>query len=307
MSARELDAARINDPDLRQAYERCRQLNYDYGKSYYLATLLLEPAKRPHVHALYGFARYADEIVDNGDPAMRAETLADFTDRFGKDVAEGSSSDPVVSAVLHTKATYDIPAPYFSAFLDSMAMDLAINRYPTYPDLQRYMYGSAVVIGLEMLPVLGFLHPDALPRARALAEAFQLSNFIRDVAEDLGRGRVYLPEEDLAAQGVTRGDLAAPRASRRVKELIRFEVARTRRLYAYADSGIPLLAPTSRDCIRAAVALYGGILDEVEKADFDVLAQRAVVSRRKRVAVALPGFVRAARARGNERRWHDLG
>ncbi len=306
MSTRELDAAGIHDPRLRVAYETCRQLNASHGKSYYLATLLLEPAKRPHVHALYGFARYADEIVDNGDPATMTETLAAFSDRFGKDLAEGSSEDPVIAAVLHTKAQFDIPTPYFAAFLDSMAMDLRITRYRTFADLQRYMYGSAAVIGLEMLPVLGYLHDEAIPCARALGEAFQLSNFIRDVAEDHARGRVYLPEEDLAAHGVTREDLGRPRASRGVKELVRFEVARTRRIYAAADPGIGLLAPTSRDCIRAAVVLYSGILDQAEKVDFDVLHARVVVPRRRRVAVAVPGVARAVRARRAERRWHDL-
>ncbi|HSR24549.1 MAG TPA: phytoene/squalene synthase family protein, partial [Candidatus Eisenbacteria bacterium] len=266
------------------------------GKTYYLATLLLPPAKRPYVHALYGLARHADELVDDlraPDPAG----LVAWGDGFLADLARGDSDDPVGRAAVHTARTWGIPAAHFAAFLDAMRMDITVTGYPTYADLERYMYGSAAVIGLQMVPILEPLDAEAYPRARALGEAFQLSNFIRDVGEDLCRGRVYLPQEDLDRCGVTRDDLARGLVTDPVRDLLRLEIARARALYARAEPGIELLHPSSRDCIRTAFALYGGILDQVERSDYQVLAQRVSVPLRTRLRVAGPALLRARRAR----------
>jgi phytoene synthase len=297
MSAREeLDAAGITDPELRASYATCRRLNAEHGRTYYLATMLLPPAKRPHVHALYGFARYADDIIDSLD-APDPDRLVAWSEAFLADLAAGRSDDPVGRATIHTIRRFDIPLAHFEAFLDSMRLDITVTSYPTFDDLVDYMYGSAAVIGLEMVPVLGPLTDEAYPRARALGEAFQLTNFIRDVGEDLRRGRVYLPEKDLASFGVDREELAAGVVSRRVRELLRFEIARTRELYAYAEPGIDMLDPTSRDCVRTAFELYGGILGAVERADYQVLTQRVAVPLRRRLRVAVPAYGRAVRAR----------
>ncbi|RKS74083.1 phytoene synthase [Motilibacter peucedani] len=305
MSARDLDAAGITDPELRASYEQCRRLNALHGKTYYLASLLLPRHKRPYVHALYGFARYADEFVDSLDDP-HPEALVPWGERFLADLDRGHSDDPVCRAAVDTVLRWDIPRDYFVAFLDSMAMDLTVTNYETYEDLRGYMYGSAAVIGLQMVPLLEPLSPDALAPAQALGEAFQLTNFVRDVAEDYKRGRVYLPLEDLARFGVQRSDLGLGSAGEPVRELVRFEVARCRALYAEAATGIPLLHPTSRDCIETALRLYGGILDEVEKADHDVLSGRASVPLPRRLAVAAPGMARAALARRDEGRWRAL-
>jgi phytoene synthase len=300
VSRRELDAAGITDPGLREAYERCRRLNAAHGKTYYLATLVLPPAKRPYVHALYGFARYADELVDDLDHPDPAALVA-WSDRFLADLDRGDSTvDGVSRAAIHTARTWGIGRDTFEAFLASMRMDITVTGYPTYADLQRYMYGSAAVIGLQMVPVLEPLpghERAAAHHAKALGEAFQMSNFIRDVAEDLRRGRVYLPEEDLDRFGVTRADLAPGRTPPHVRELLAFEVDRTRKLYAEAEPGIALLHPTSRDCIRTAFELYGGILGAVERADYQVLDRRVGVPLPRRLQVALPALVRARRAR----------
>jgi phytoene synthase len=309
VSTKDLDAAGIDDPALRVAYEKCRELHAGHGKTYYLATLLLPRAKRPYVWALYGFARYADELVDDLDSPDPAE-LVRWGDRFLADLAaaetDGSGDThaqvdhPVSRAAIHTARTWGIPTDTFEAFLESMRMDITVTGYPTYADLEHYMYGSAAVIGLQMVPILEPLpgrEQEAADRAQALGEAFQLSNFIRDVAEDLRRGRVYLPQEDLDRFGVSRADLAPGPTPPHVVELLRFEIARTRELYATARPGIELLHPTSRDCIRTALALYGGILDAVEKADHQVLDRRVAVPLPRRLAVAVPGLVRARRAR----------
>lgn len=301
MSARELDAAGIRDPLLRASYARCQRLNAEHGRTYYLSTLLLPAAKRPYVHALYGFARYADDLIDSLD-APDPEGLVAWSEAFLRDLAAGRSDDAVGRATIDTIRRWDLPLEHFAAFLTSMRMDIGVTSYPTYDDLVDYMYGSAAVIGLEMVPILGPLTEEAYPRARALGEAFQLTNFIRDVGEDLRRGRLYLPEKDLASFGVDREELAHGVVTRRIRELLRFEVDRTRELYAYAEEGIAMLHPTSRDCVRTAFELYGGILREVERADYQVLTQRVSVPVRRRVAVALPAYGRAVKARRAARR-----
>jgi phytoene synthase len=189
---------------------------------------------------------------------------------------------------LHTIAIFDLDVEDFASFLRSMAMDLTVTGYATYDDLLDYMDGSAAVIGTMMLPILGARDPAAAREpARQLGLAFQLTNFIRDVAEDLDRGRVYLPEEHLARFGVTRADLDRREATPPIKRLIRYEVERAREHYAAAAPGIPMLDRGSQACMRTAFALYGGILDEVAAADYDVFARRATVPNRRRAAVAV--------------------
>jgi phytoene synthase len=180
-----------------------------------------------------------------------------------------------------------------------MRMDLIVTGYATYEDLMGYVWGSAAVIGLQMVPVLEPTVPRqvAEPYAVDLGVAFQLSNFIRDVGEDLRRGRVYLPAEDLALFGVDRDRLARGVVDGPIRRLLAFEIARTRELYRAAEPGVRLLHPTSRDCLRTAIRLYGGILDEVERADYQVLDRRVAVGPARRIRVAVPGLARAYAAR----------
>src|SRR3954466_11072357 len=176
------------------AYERCRALHKQHGRTYYLATRLLPAWKRRHVHALYGFTRYADEIVDRTEaltPQDRAKELAAWSDEFVQGLAGRPPGDPLRPAVLHTIRVFDIDLEDFRKFLDSMAMDLTVTSYETYDDLLAYMEGSAAVIGTMMLPILESSDRAAAREpARQLGLAFQLTNFLRDVAEDLERGRI---------------------------------------------------------------------------------------------------------------------
>jgi phytoene synthase len=286
---------------LAASYECCRALHRAHGRTYYLATRLLPRWKRRHVHALYGFTRYTDEIVDRigGDgPAERAVRLREWADRFTAALDGAAVEDPILPAVLHTIRVFDLDRADFTAFLRSMEMDLTVGAYDTYDDLLSYMEGSAAAIGTMMLPILGVSRGSdrlslgsvdraaAREPARQLGLAFQLTNFIRDVGEDLDRGRIYLPLKDLAEFGVSPADLAARVATGPVRDLIAYEVGRARRHYARAAPGIPMLAPSSQACIRAAFRLYGGILDEVVWAGFDVFSRRATVPNRRRLAVA---------------------
>ncbi|MFJ4616861.1 phytoene/squalene synthase family protein [Streptomyces sp. NPDC088812] len=307
MTGRELDAAGITDPALRDAYTRCRALNARHGRTYFLATRLLPVERRPAVHALYGFARWADDIVDSLDDGVprqrRAKDLGRLQAGLERGLRDGGSTEPVVLALADTARRYAIDHRHFTDFMAAMRSDLEVTDYPTYDDLRAYMHGSAAVIGLQMLPVLGTVVPreEAAPHAAALGVAFQLTNFLRDVGEDLDRGRVYLPADLLGAHGVDRGLLAWSRATgrpdRRITEALRAFEELTRGVYREAAPGLALLDPVSRPCIRTAFVLYGGILDAVADGGYAVLHRRAVVSRRRRAAVAADGLLRLAAAR----------
>jgi 15-cis-phytoene synthase len=305
MISSELDAAGVREPSLREAYRQCRDVNARHGKTFFLATRLLAPRQRPAVHALYGFARGADDILDDFDSARstqeRGEQLQRLSVRLFESLVENrpNHDDPTLTAVVHTAREYDIGWDLFDDFLTSMRMDLTITDYADRAALERYMYGSAEVIGLQMLPVLGTVVPreEAAPRAAALGKAFQLTNFLRDVDEDLTRGRVYLPADELAVHGVDRGLLTWCQARRRTDDRVRWalaeQVAICRSVYEQARPGVNLLAPASRPCVAAALTLYSEILDSIEAADFEIFGRRATVGKPRRVVVAAKGIGKA--------------
>jgi phytoene synthase len=186
---------------------------------------------------------------------------------------------------------------HFEAFLHSMRMDLTVTEYATFDDLYEYVYGSAAVIGLQMVPILEPRGDEAYVRAKDLGVAFQLANFIRDVGEDLLRGRVYLPLEELERFGVTRADLERRVVDERFRNALRFQIQRVRDLEESSRPGIALLDPASQPCIEAARILYCGIVDEVERIDYNVFDRRASVPLHRRLSVAGPAWIKAVRAR----------
>jgi 15-cis-phytoene synthase len=308
MIGSELDAAGVRDPALRAAYRRCRALNAQHGKTFFVATRLLAPEQRPAVHALYGFARRADDILDDFDPGISTAQRADRLQRlatqlFSARVHGAPSDDPALAAVVHCARKYGIAWELFDDFLASMRMDLTVTDYPDRAALERYMYGSAEVIGLQLLPVLGTVGPreEAAPYATALGKAFQLTNFLRDVDEDLQRNRVYLPADELAAHGVNRDVLmwchTHQRTDARVRRALAQQHATTRRIYNYAAHGIAMLHPRSRPCITAALTLYSEILERIEDMDFAIFSQRATVGTARRLQVAAGGLLKARHAR----------
>ncbi|MFK0192868.1 phytoene/squalene synthase family protein [Kitasatospora sp. NPDC090308] len=307
MTARELDAAGITAPALRAAYTVCRELNARHGRTYFLATRLLPPERRCAVHALYGFARWADDIVDGLDrretPAERDRLLGALERDLAGGLRRGDAAEPVVRAVADTAERYGIDPALFTDFMASMRADLTVTDYPTYRDLYGYMHGSAAVIGLQMLPVLGTVtgRAEAEPHAAALGVAFQLTNFLRDVGEDLDRGRVYLPADLLAAHGVDRPLLEWSRRTgrddARIRAALTAGAALARGVYRDAEPGIAMLEPRVRPCIRTAFLLYGGILDAIAEDGYAVLHRRSVVPLRRRAAVAASGLTRILAAR----------
>jgi phytoene synthase len=282
--------------ELEASYAECKRLNSLHGKTYYLATLLLPQAKRKYVHALYGFARYADEIVDDLASTLTVQEKADALGVWGKkilqDLKSGQSNDAIGRALIDTVNTFVIPHEHFEAFLHSMTMDLTVQEYQTYEDLLEYVYGSAAVIGLEMVPVLGVLQDGAYECAKKLGIAFQLANFIRDVGEDLDRGRIYLPITELAEHGVTREMLEERVLTPQIISALKFQIARVRQLQQEATPGIQMLAASSRPCIEAASELYCGIVDEVEKIGYDIFNKRAKTSTARRLRVFISAYLK---------------
>lgn len=314
MSVAELDAAGITDPLLRESYLTCRRLNAEHGRTYFLATRMLTPAQRPAIHALYGFARWADDVVDLPPPGATTADVAAALDAVAESLFQGlgsgRSADPVLAAVIDTAHRFAIGDDLFADFLTSMRMDLTVPRYADRAALDRYTRGSAEVIGLQVLPVLGTVTPreEAAPAAAALGLAFQLTNFLRDVAEDFQRGRVYLPADELAAFGVDEELLGwcvqHRRTEPRVSRALADQIASNRAIYRRAEEGVDMLAAVSRPCVRTAYVLYSEILDRIEAADYDVFSRRARVGTRRKVRVAAGAFGRALWIRRTAARRH---
>jgi phytoene synthase len=277
VSGAELDAAGILEPDLREAYTACRALNAHHGRTYFLATRLLPRARRPAVHALYGFARYADEIVDDladdRSSDVKAARLDALADQLTTALDGGPAAHPVLAALADTARRYGIDRAHFVDFLASMRMDTEITDYSTFAELDRYVHGSAAVIGLQMLPILGTTGPraDAEPAAAALGVAFQLTNFLRDVVVDWRLDRVYLP-------GLPEDALRTRTATAAVRERVAHHVGRARALFAETAPATDALTPAMRPGIRVARGVYARVLDQVERNEYDVIGRRAALA-----------------------------
>ncbi len=280
-------------PELVEGYRRCARLTREYGTTYYWGALLLRRPQRKHVYAVYALCRLADDIIDlpdTDDPAVLDAQLTAFEESFRTALVERGSDDPTMAAIVHTVVSCGIEPECFERFFGAMRMDLTVTSYRTWQDLCDYMEGSAAVIGEMMLPVLEPTSPAATAPARSLGLAFQLTNFLRDVSEDLDRGRVYMPQEDLERFGVDlpalaggSGGVVPPsnsplrRPTPEWKAFLAYEIERNRALYSYADTGIALLPPRSARCVGTARVLYSRILDRIEAADYDVFTTRARV------------------------------
>ena len=269
-----------NDPYLCSAYKTCRRMQRRHDPTYYCATMRLPRDVRPAVHALYGFVRGADQLVDGPnrppDPAARRLALDRWQDELEQGVATGRSRHPVIAALVDAGRRHDLPLLELSVYMDSMRIDCGPVRVGTRAELDSYMRGSAGAVGLIMAPLLGV--PSELHSTVAkLGTAFQLTNFIRDVNEDYGLDRVYLPVEDRARLGVTVQDIAARRMTDGFRALLELEVTRARQVFATTAILDDALDPAIRPGVRLARSVYERVLDRVESLGFDVLSHRVRV------------------------------
>jgi phytoene synthase len=270
-------------------YRYCQAVQRRFGKSYYFATRFFPPDLRPHVHALYAFVRLPDQWVDEPN-STSTEKIARYIDQYERTLQRALAGqwveEPVLRAFAHTARLFAIPERYMHDFLNSMRQDLYRTRYRTYSELQEYMWGSAAVVGAMMLCLFRCHQEAVLAPATRMGEAMQMTNFLRDVGEDWQRGRIYLPQEDMERFGVSVQDIAEGRLSEAVIRLLRFEIERTRKLYAEAERGIPLLPGEYRYPVLLGSRLYARILDRIESNRYDVFRQRAHTSLLEKMQIA---------------------
>ena len=268
------------DPELAASYETCRRMHRRHDPTYYWATRRLPRDKRPATHALYGYVRTADEIVDGparpGLQATRRAALDAWEAELDRGLAAGRSPHPVIGALVDAGARHGLPLGELKAYMRSMRSDCGRVRMGSWEELEEYMHGSAGSVGRIMAPLLGVPerhHADF----GGLGLAFQLTNCIRDVREDFGLDRIYLPAADRARFGVDEEDIGKPTAGSELRALIAHEVLRARALFAEAQAAIAATPVSVRPGIRLACSVYERVLDRVEAVDFDVLGRRTSI------------------------------
>jgi len=265
----------------------CRSITHRHAKSFSAGIRWFPERIRNFTYAIYGFVRIPDDIVDEqglSDTEARA-ALEQWRDDWQQTLATGTSPHAVQRAFLWVMREQELPAAWAEIFLNAMIQDTSQKTYTTYRELEDYMYGSATVVGYMMARLCG-ANDESLPYARALAEAFQLTNFLRDVDADWReRGRIYLPEEDLARFDLTFDAIRERRCDARWERLMRFEIERTRALYRFARQGIGYLHPDCRFGVALAADIYEAILDKIEDADYNVFSGRVRTSRLEKAAL----------------------
>jgi len=267
----------------------CRELTHRHARSFSAGIRFFPARVRSYTYALYGFVRLPDDIVDErglSDVDAHRE-LSAWIERWHACMADGGRSDePVFRAMAWVMRSCHVPRSCTDDFFAAMLSDTRTKTYRTYDDLRGYMHGSASIVGEMMCHLCGCADPDAVPFARRLGDAFQMTNFLRDVSADWHeRGRLYLPLDELSAFGVSTDDIAAGRTTPEWKDLMRFEIERTRALYAAARPGISLLPADCRFGVALAADIYSAILDRIEEADYDVFTSRLSTSSWRKASI----------------------
>ena len=263
----------------------CRRITRRHARTFYFASACLPRATRMHAYAVYAFCRWADNGVDDARDPSEAVAKVDQARRVLELAYHGTSVPEGLRAFARTVHERAIPKPLFDALLDGMAMDLTQTRYPNFAALDLYCYRVAGVVGLMMTHVFGFTHERCLPRALALGTAMQLTNILRDIGEDWSKGRLYLPQDELAASGVSQRQIAEGCYDDRFRDFMRGQIDRARSYYAESTLGIPdLIGASSRLTVRVMGRVYGGILGAIERLDYDVFQTRAHVPTRSKLA-----------------------
>jgi phytoene synthase len=259
-------------------FKKTKAIIRQYGTGYYRATLLFPRAIKEATWILYTFVRLPDEIVDTKSDTDPVFALTKWIDDWHAFLQGAPATQDIFPAFKKVCDDHHIPYEYADIFLSAMKQDLTVTRYQTYKELEEYMYGSAVIVGYFMSYIIGF-REGALPYAQALGEAFQMTNFLRDIKEDYEvRGRIYLPHEDMLAFGVTEDHIREGRVDEQWQAFMNYQVARTRLLYEKGVSGITYLDPKGQKAVYAAALIYKKILDKIENSHYDVFSKRIVVS-----------------------------
>ena len=266
--------------------EYCQQKAAASGSSFYYSFLFLPPERRRAITALYAFCREVDDVVDEvSDPDIARTKLAWWRQEIGS-VYSGSPQHPVAIALRSVVADFALPQERFQTVIDGMAMDLDRNRYLDFADLERYCHCVAGVVGLMSAEIFGYANPATRQYARDLGIAFQLTNIIRDVGEDARRGRIYLPQDELARHGVTQTSLLKRETTKGMSALMADQVARARQWHQQALAELP---PEDRRAQRPGLimaAIYRALLDEIERDGYAVLDHRVALTPLRKLWIA---------------------
>jgi phytoene synthase len=263
-----------DEATLAAAYATCEQVTRQHSRTFSLASGLLPPDKRRAARALYAFCRTSDDLIDE----VKDGNLAKLEAWRSCALSLPPGDDPIALAWTDARLRYRIPVRYAEQLIAGVARDVTVHRYGSFDDLAGYCYGVASTVGLMAMHIIGYAGKDAIPYAVKLGVALQLTNILRDVDEDWRAGRLYLPQDELADYGLAEDDIENGAVDARWRAFMRFQIDRTRTLYAEAIPGIALLDPDGRFAIAAAAGLYRGILDDIEAHDYDVFSRRAHVS-----------------------------
>ena len=269
----------------------CKTTTRAYGTSYFISTYFFPKLLRERTWVLYAFVRYPDEIVDTQEknPTTAKEKILAWKNEWTRAYAGATDVHPILRANAVLWKECSIPFEYSDIFLGAMIQDTTKNRYQTYTELEAYMYGSATVVGYMMSYIIGFTD-NALIYAKALGEAFQLTNFLRDIKEDLDRGRVYIPQQDWATYNVTETDFQNTSMTSNMKELILHEIEINEHLYSEALKGISLLDKGGRRAVRIALYLYKEIMEQIKQDPTRVWKERVRVSFCKKIYLIIKHF-----------------
>jgi phytoene synthase len=269
------------------SYAYCERLARREAGNFYHAFRLLPRPQRRAMCALYAFMRVADDLSDGPESIPEKRALLDDWRRRLDWALAGTYTHRLHAAFHHTVRTYGIPPKYLVDVLDGVGMDLEPVRYDTFTDLYPYCYRVASAVGLACIHVWGFDRPEAKDFAEAAGIAFQLTNILRDLAEDAARGRVYLPREDLDRFGYTEDQLRRGERNESFRQLMRFEVERARGYYEAAQPLAGLLRPAGRAVFLVMARTYRGLLEAIARRDYDVFSGRVRLSRWHKMWLAL--------------------
>jgi phytoene synthase len=269
------------------AYERCRTITRAAARNFYYGFVLLPNPRRAGIYAAYAFSRRADDAVDEDGPiAAKLAAVAELRHELD-DVYAGrpDPDDEVLVAMADMVRRFDVPRAHFDALIDGVEMDLTRRRYATFADLKEYCDRVAGAVGLVSLHIFGYHDPEAPVRAADLGVGMQIVNIVRDVAEDAERDRIYLPQDEMAAHGVTDDDILAGRTTDGMRRLLRDQAARARAYIARGDEVLPTLDRRARACVAMLGGLYEAILDEIEARDYDVFGERVSLSTTRKLTL----------------------
>jgi phytoene synthase len=276
--------------DVALSYRYCRRVARSRARNFYYSFVLLPRPQRDAMCAMYAFMRYCDDLSD--EPGATRAAIERWRADLDQALAGRFSGHPVWPAFHDAVRRFAIPHQYFREMIDGVASDVEPRRIETFDQLHRYCYQVASVVGLTTVHIFGFDSPAALPLAEKCGVAFQLTNILRDIREDAGLGRVYLPAEDLRRFGVTEEDLRSGNRSPAFVELMRFEAARARACYDESRPLLELVSPHSRPSLWALIEIYSRLLERIERSGYDVFARRIRLPARQKAGIVLRALLR---------------